>query len=146
MVTRTVDLRFDTVTKTTEAMRDAMETVEVDDDVLGVDPTTVPVRIRGTMCNLISVLIHYDIRGSGCIYENGGISTFQGIHPRPLKKNDDGTMDINSIKATIRDSRGEIVYPTTRMVCLENLHANTRGRGLSVEYIDKVGEIAKKYT
>ncbi|KAE8711516.1 putative low-specificity L-threonine aldolase 1 [Hibiscus syriacus] len=108
----------------------------------------------GTMGNLISVLVHCDIRGSEVIlrdnshirvYGNGGISTIGGVHPRPVKNNDDGTMDINSIKATIRDPRGEIVYPTTRLGCLENSHANTRGRGLSVEYINKVGELAKKH-
>ncbi|XP_039042863.1 probable low-specificity L-threonine aldolase 1 [Hibiscus syriacus] len=107
-----------------------------------------------TMGNLISVLVHYDISGSEVIlgdnshlniYENSGISTIRGVHPRPVKNNHDGTIDINSIKATIRDRREAIVYPTTRLVCLENSHANTRDRGLFVEYIDKVGELTKKH-
>ncbi|KAE8677027.1 putative low-specificity L-threonine aldolase 1 [Hibiscus syriacus] len=169
MVTRTVDLRSDTVTRPTEAMRAAMATAEVDDDVLGADPTAVRLESEvamimgkeaglfvpsGTMGNLISVLVHCDIRGSEVIlgdnshihiYENGGISTIGGVHPRPVKNNDDGTMDINSIEAAIRDPRGELVYPTTRLICLENSHANTGGRCLSVEYTDKVGDLAKKH-
>ncbi|KAK8545476.1 hypothetical protein V6N13_066757 [Hibiscus sabdariffa] len=150
-------------------MRAAMATAEVDDDVLGADPTAVRLESEvatimgkeaglfvpsGTMGNLISVLVHCDKRGSEVIlgdnshihiYENGGISTIGGVHPRPVKNNDDGTMDINSIEAAIRDPRGEIVYPTTRLICLENSHANTGGRCLSAEYTDKVGELAKKH-
>ncbi|XVF57119.1 hypothetical protein PTKIN_Ptkin06aG0178100 [Pterospermum kingtungense] len=169
MVTRTVDLRSDTVTKPTEAMRAAMATAEVDDDVLGADPTAFRLESEvakimgkeaglfvpsGTMGNLISVLVHCEIRGSEVIlgdnshihiYENGGISTIGGVHPRPVKNNEDGTMDINLIEAAIRDPRGELVYPTTRLICLENTHANTGGRCLSAEYVDSVGELAKKH-
>ncbi|KAK6232935.1 Aromatic amino acid beta-eliminating lyase/threonine aldolase - like 1 [Theobroma cacao] len=169
MVTRMVDLRSDTVTKPTEAMRAAMVTAEVDDDVLGADPTAFQLESEvakimgkeaglfvpsGTMGNLISVLVHCDIRGSEVIlgdnshihiYENGGISTIGGVHPRPVKNNEDGTMDINLIEAAIRDPRGELVYPTTRLICLENSHANSGGRCLSVAYTDRVGELAIKH-
>nr|CAN82414.1 hypothetical protein VITISV_039151 [Vitis vinifera] len=169
MVTRTVDLRSDTVTKPTETMRAAMAIAEVDDDVLVCDPTaerleTEMARITGkeaalfvpsgTMGNLISVLVHCEVRGSEVIlgdnshihiYENGGISTLGGVHPRTVKNNEDGTMDINLIEAAIRDPRGELVYPTTRLICLENTHANCGGRCLPAEYIDRVGELAKKH-
>ncbi|KAK8514530.1 hypothetical protein V6N12_057431 [Hibiscus sabdariffa] len=169
MATRTVDLRSDSVTKPTEAMRAAMAAAEVDDDVLGTDPTAFRLesevaRMLGkeaglfvpstTMSNLVSVLVHCDIRGSEVIlgdsshihiYENGGISTIGGVHPRPVKNNEDGTMDIDLIEAAIRDPRGELVYPTTRLICLESPHGNTGGRCLPVEYIDRVGELAKKH-
>ncbi|KAL4354772.1 hypothetical protein GQ457_06G023960 [Hibiscus cannabinus] len=169
MVTRMVDLRSDTVTKPTEAMRAAMSAAEVDDDVLGIDPTAFRLELEvarmlgkeaglfvpsGTMSNLISVLVHCDIRGSEVIlgdnshihiFENGGISTIGGVHPRPVKNNEDGTMDIGLIEAAIRDPRGELVYPTTRLICLENSHGNTGGRCLPVEYIDRVGELATKH-
>ncbi|KAJ4834156.1 putative low-specificity L-threonine aldolase 1 [Turnera subulata] len=169
MVTRTVDLRSDTVTKPTEAMRAAMANAEVDDDVLGADPTASRLENEmakimgkeaalfvpsGTMGNLISVLVHCNIRGSEVIlgdishihiYENGGISTIGGVHPRTVKNNPDGTMDIDLIEAAIRDPRGEIVFPTTRLICLENSQANCGGRCLSAEYTDKVGELAKKH-
>lgn len=147
MVTRTVDLRSDTVTKPTEAMRAAMASAEVDDDVLMHDPTAFRLETEmakvmgkeaglfvpsGTMGNLISVLVHCETRGSEVIlgdnshihiYENGGISTIGGVHPRTVKHNKDGTMDIDLIEAAIRDPKGEIVYPTTRLICLENTHA-----------------------
>jgi threonine aldolase len=147
MVTRTVDLRSDTVTKPTEAMRAAMANAEVDDDVLSYDPSALRLETEmakvtgkeaalfvpsGTMGNLVSVLVHCNIRGSEVIlgnnshihiYENGGISTSGGVHPRTVKNNDDGTMDIDLIEAAIRDPRGEIVYPTTRLICLENTQA-----------------------
>ncbi|CAL0300005.1 unnamed protein product [Lupinus luteus] len=169
MVTRIVDLRSDTVTKPTEAMRAAMAIAEVDDDVLGGDPTAMLLESEiakimgkegalfvpsGTMGNLISVLVHCDIRGSevilgdNChitIYENGGISTIGGVHPRTVKNNDDGTMDIDLIEAAIRDPMGGIVYPTTRLICLENSHANSGGKCLSAEYTDRVGELAKRH-
>jgi threonine aldolase len=147
MVTRTVDLRSDTVTKPTEAMRAAMASAEVDDDVLGYDPTALCLETEmakimgkeaalfvpsGTMGNLICVLVHCDIRGSEVIlgdtchiniYENGGISTIGGVHPRQVKNNDDGTIDIDLIESAIRDPRGELLFPTTRLICLENSHA-----------------------
>lgn len=169
MVTRRVDLRSDTVTKPTEAMRTAMANAEVDDDVLGYDPTARRLETHmakimgkeaglfvpsGTMGNLISVLTHCDVRGSEVIlgdychihiYENGGISTIGGVHPRTVKNNDDGTMDIDQIEAAIRDPRFEICYPKTRLICLENSHAHSGGRCLSVEYTDQVGQLAKKY-
>ncbi|KAM7491561.1 hypothetical protein LguiA_034482 [Lonicera macranthoides] len=169
MVMRRVDLRSDTVTKPTEAMRAAMASAEVDDDVLNYDPTALRLETEmakitgkeaalfvpsGTMGNLICVLVHCDIRGSevilgnNChihIYENGGISTIGGVHPRTVKNNEDGTMDIEMIKAAIRDPCLEICYPVTRLICLENSHANSGGRCLSVEYTDRVGEVAKEY-
>ncbi|WVY98798.1 hypothetical protein V8G54_030949 [Vigna mungo] len=169
MVIRIVDLRSDTVTKPTEAMRAAMASAEVDDDVLGNDPTAFRLEAEmaktmgkeaalfvpsGTMGNLICVLVHCDVRGSevilgdNChiyIYENGGIATIGGVHPRPVKNNNDGTMDIDLIEAAIRDPRGELLYPTTKLICLENTHANSGGRCLSVEYTDRVGDLAKRH-
>ncbi|KAJ0967577.1 hypothetical protein J5N97_024494 [Dioscorea zingiberensis] len=169
MVRRTVDLRSDTVTKPTETMRVAMANAEVDDDVLGADPTAhrfesemakimgkeaalfVP---SGTMANLISVMVHCEVRGSEVIlgdnchihvYENGGISTIGGVHPRTLKNKSDGTMDIAEIEAAIRHPDGELYFPSTRLICLENTHANCGGRCISVEYTDKIGEIAKQH-
>lgn len=74
---RVVDLRSDTVTKPTAAMREAMANAEVDDDVLGVDPTVDQLQAQiakimgkegglfvpsGTMGNLIAVLVHCEVR------------------------------------------------------------------------------------
>ncbi|KAI8558744.1 hypothetical protein RHMOL_Rhmol04G0120600 [Rhododendron molle] len=146
MVTGRVDLRSDTVTKPSEAMRAAMANAEVDDDVFGYDPTALRLETEmarltgkeaavfvpsGTMGNLISVLVHWEIRGSEVIlgdkshihiYENGGISTIGGVHPGTVKNKEDGTMDIDLIEAAIRDPKLDICYPVTRLICLENTH------------------------
>ncbi|KAL9331348.1 hypothetical protein ACSQ67_000958 [Phaseolus vulgaris] len=196
MVTRIVDLRSDTVTKPTEAMRAAMASAEVDDDVLGNDPTAFRLEAEmaktmgkeaalfvpsGTMGNLICVLVHCDVRGSevilgdNChiyIYENGGIATIGGVHPRPVKNNDDGTMDIDLIETAIRDPRGSyciqppslfawkiltqrlphaVLLKTWGSIFLMRIMAyilpgcSSGGRCLSVEYTDRVGELAKKH-
>ncbi|CAL5068894.1 unnamed protein product [Urochloa decumbens] len=169
MATKVVDLRSDTVTKPTDAMRAAMAAADVDDDVRDGDPTALRFQAEmaalmgkeaalfvpsGTMANLVSVLVHCDVRGSEVIlgddshihlYENGGISTIGGVHPRTVRSNPDGTMDIDKIVAAIRRPEGVIYYPTTRLICLENTHVNSGGRCLSVEYTDKVGEIAKSH-
>ncbi|KAM3388997.1 hypothetical protein ACQJBY_011246 [Aegilops geniculata] len=171
MVTKVVDLRSDTVTKPSEAMRAAMAAAEVDDDVLGADPTAQRFEAEmaritgkeaalfvpsGTMGNLVSVLTHCDTRGSEVILgdsshihmcENGGISTIGGVHPRTVRNNPDGTMDIDMIVAAIRHrvGTGALHYPTTRLICLENTHGRSGGKCLSVEYIDKVGQVAQSH-
>ncbi|XP_048622218.1 low-specificity L-threonine aldolase 1-like isoform X1 [Brassica napus] len=169
MVTRSVDLRSDTVTRPTDAMREAMASAEVDDDILGYDPTArhleeemakmmgkeaalfVP---SGTMGNLICVMVHCEVRGSEVIlgdnshihvYENGGISTIGGVHPKTVKNEEDGTMELGAIEAAIRDPKGSTFYPSTMLICLENTHANSGGRCLSAEYTDSVGKIAKRH-
>ncbi|VAI25269.1 unnamed protein product [Triticum turgidum subsp. durum] len=169
MATKVVDLRSDTVTKPSEAMRAAMAAADVDDDVLGADPTACRFEAEmarimgkeaalfvpsGTMANLISVLAHCDARGSEVIlghdshihvYEHGGISTLGGVHPRTVPNNPDGTMDVDRIVAAIRSTDGALYYPTTRLICLENTHGNSGGKCLTVEYTDKVGEVAKAH-
>lgn len=146
VTTRVVDLRSDTVTKPNEAMRSAMAAAEVDDDVLGFDPTAKKLEMEvakimhkeaalfvpsGTMANLISVMVHCEVRGSEVIlgdnshihvYENGGISTIGGVHPKTVPNNINGTMDIEKIVKAIRSIKEEMYYPTTRLICLENTH------------------------
>lgn len=164
---RVVDLRSDTVTRPTDAMRAAMANADVDDDVLGSDPTADQLQHQvakvmgkeaglfvasGTMGNLISVLVHCEVRGSEVIlgsdshihlYENGGISTIGHVHPRVVPNKEDGTMDLRKIEASIRCA--ELLYPTTRLICIENTHANSGGRCITADYTDKLGELAKSY-
>ncbi|KAL7252645.1 hypothetical protein ACSBR1_007251 [Camellia fascicularis] len=138
MVTRTVDLRSNTVTKPSQAIRTAMANAEVDDDVLGCDPTAfcLETELATITSNEAALFVP-----SGTM----GISTIGGVHPRAVKNNRDGTMDIDLIEAAIRDPKLEICYPTTRLICLETTHANCGGKCLPVEYTDKVGELAKKH-
>lgn len=165
---RIVDFRSDTVTKPTDAMRAAMAIAEVGDDVQGGDPTIIQLQDEiahimgkeaglfvssGTMGNLIAVLVHCDTRGSEVImgteshisvYEQGGVSTLGGVHPRTVPNNSDGTMDLSKLEAAIRYELDDH-YPITRLICLENTQARCGGRCISAEYTDKVGELAKSY-
>lgn len=160
-------MRSDTVTKPNEAMKKAMAEAEVDDDVLGHDPTCEKLENAvaglmgkeaglfvpsGTMANLIAVLGHCNTRGSEVllgdechitIYEQGGISQFGGVHPRTVKTNDDGTLSIDELESKIRPCDDH--FPVTKLVCLENTHNKKGGKVLTKEYTDKVGAFCKRH-
>ena len=163
---RVVDLRSDTVTRPTPRMRRAMAEAEVGDDVFGEDPTVnrleglaaerlgkqaaifVP---SGTMANLISLLAHCG-RGDEVIlgdqshtyfYEQGGMAALGGIHPRPLRNEPDGTIDLHDIEAAIRPDN--VHFPRTRLISLENTHNRCHGSPLSLAYLAAVREIANCY-
>jgi threonine aldolase len=160
-----IDLRSDTVTKPTPAMRQAMYDAEVGDDVLGDDPTVqrleelaagrlgkeaalfVP---SGTMGNLVSLLVHCG-RGDEVIlgdqahtyvYEAGGSSAVGGIHPRPLPNQPDGRIDLALITASIRPD--DIHAPRTKLITLENTHNRCGGAVLPVAYMDAVSDLAQQ--
>lgn len=161
----TIDLRSDTVTQPTPAMREAMANAIVGDDVYGEDPSVnrlqemaasmlgkqaglfVP---SGTMGNLTAILTHCG-RGDEVIlgdkahtflYEAGGISALGGIHSCQLRNQPDGTMLIDDIRSAIRSK--DIHFPTTRLICLENTHNRCGGVALTAEYTQEVGKVAKE--
>jgi threonine aldolase len=162
-LTTPIDLRSDTVTKPTPAMRRAMAEAEVGDDVYGEDPTVNRLEAMvaemlgkeaavyvssGTMGNLISVLSHCG-RGDEMILgdrahifrsEQGGAAALGGVHPHTIRNQPDGTLDLAEIEDAIRGDNEH--YPATRLVCLENTHNFCGGRVLPVEYMDTVGELA----
>ena len=158
-----IDLRSDTVTQPTEAMRVAMAQAEVGDDVYGEDPTInrlqelaatmlckeaglfVP---SGTMGNLVAILAHCG-RGDEVIlgnkahtflYEAGGISALGGVHSCQLPNQEDGTLRLDDIRSAIRPDDAH--HPVTRLIVLENTHNRCGGVPLTVEYIRSVGELA----
>ncbi|MCL4860695.1 MAG: low-specificity L-threonine aldolase [Caldilineaceae bacterium] len=161
--TQVIDLRSDTVTKPTPAMRQAMAEAEVGDDVYGEDPTVNRLEAlvaemlgkeaavfvsSGTMGNLISVLSHCG-RGDEMILgdrahifrsEAGGTAALGGVHPHTIPNRADGSLDLADIEAAIRSDNEH--YPTTKLVCLENTHNFCGGRVLPVDYMDAVGELA----
>ena len=157
------DLRSDTVTHPTEAMRQAMANAEVGDDVFCEDPTInklqelaaekmgkeaglfVP---SGTMGNLAAILAHCG-RGDEVIlgnkahtflYEAGGISALGGVHSCQLPNQADGTLLLQDIEAGIRS--GDAHQPISRLVCLENTHNRCGGVALTADYTRAVGELA----
>jgi threonine aldolase len=159
-----VDLRSDTVTTPTPAMREAMFSAEVGDDVYGEDPTVNRLQVlaaektgkeaglfvtSGTMGNLAAVLAHCD-RGDEVIlgnlahtflFEAGGISALGGVHSHQIPNQTDGTLALDDILTAIRADDDH--FPVTRLICLENTHNRCGGVSLSVEYTRQVGDLAR---
>lgn len=162
-----VDLRSDTITQPTPAMRRAMAEAEVGDDVFGDDPTVrrleelAAARLgkeaalfvaSGTMGNLVSLLAQCG-RGDEVIlgdqahtymYEQGGMAALGGIHPRVLKNQPDGTLDLDEIAAAIRDPDNPH-FPRTRLITVENTHNRCGGAALPVAYMRAVGALARQH-
>lgn len=158
-----IDLRSDTVTLPTSAMRNAMAAAEVGDDVYGEDPTInrleelsaekmgmesglfIP---SGTMGNLVAFLTHCQ-RGDEAImgdqahtfyYEVGGVSALGGIMVHTVPNQSDGTINISDIQNAIRVE--DVHFPTTKLIALENTHNRCGGVVLKPDYIKQVVKIA----
>ncbi len=159
----TIDLRSDTVTQPTPAMREAMAQAPLGDDVYGEDPTVNKLEAlaaemlgkesavlvsSGTMGNLISVMAHCG-RGDELIvgnqahiylYEQGGSAALGGIHPRAVFNQPDGTLDLDEVADHIRGDDEH--FPVTRLICIENTHNRCNGTPLSLDYLEALGALA----
>ncbi|HEY4633158.1 MAG TPA: GntG family PLP-dependent aldolase, partial [Candidatus Limnocylindrales bacterium] len=166
MSDRNIDLRSDTVSRPTDAMRQAMAAAEVGDDVFGDDPTVNALEERsadllgkeaglfvasGTMGNLVSQLAHLS-RGQETIAgrehhmvidEAAGHAVIVGTSIRTLDDRPDGTLDPDAIEAAFRDP-GDPHEPITGMITLENAHAHSMGQPLTPAYTRRVAEIARR--
>ncbi len=163
---RYIDLRSDTVTHPTPAMREAMYRAEVGDDVFGEDPTVRRLEemaaermgkeaalfvASGTMGNLVALLTHcgrgdeviLGDRSHTFVYEQGGMAALGGITPRPIPNQPDGTLRLEDIRAAIRSEN--VHYPRTRLVCLENTHNLCDGAPLTAEYTAAVAALARQH-
>ncbi|HPO83736.1 MAG TPA: low-specificity L-threonine aldolase [Coprothermobacter proteolyticus] len=158
-----IDLRSDTVTLPTEEMRRAMAEAEVGDDVYGEDPTiqeleSLAAKIlgkeaalfvpSGTMGNQVSVMTHTQ-RGDEVImeaeshvyyYEVGAMAVLSGVQacPVPGKR---GVMDPDDVRRAIRE-RGNIHFPRTSLVVLENTHNRGGGKVLPLDNVKAISDIA----
>jgi threonine aldolase len=161
-----IDLRSDTITRPTAAMRRAMAEAEVGDDVFGEDPTVnrleklaaermgKPAALfvaSGTMGNLVSQLAHCS-RGAETLlgdqshiflYEQGGAAAVGGLHPHILPNAADGTIDPLALEAAIRSDDAH--FPRTELILLENTHNRCGGRVLPPAYVTAVGKIAHSH-
>jgi threonine aldolase len=161
-----IDLRSDTMTKPTAAMRKAMAEAEVGDDVFGEDPTVNRLEemaaqrlgkeasllvSSGTMANLVSQLAHCG-RGDEIIlgsrahtffFEQGGSAAVGGIHSRTVPNQADGKLALEDIEAAVRGDN--IHFPRSRLILLENTHNLCNGWPLEIEYMKAVGEIARRH-
>jgi threonine aldolase len=159
-----IDLRSDTVTRPTPAMRAAMAAAEVGDDVFDDDPTVHRLQERvaallgkeaalfvpsGTMSNQICVKAHTQpgdelLCEAGChIYnsEAGGPAVLSGVTCRTLK-GDYGILDVSQLDGKIRPDDEHLVR--TRLVCLENTHNRGGGRIYPLEKIQAISTWARQ--
>jgi threonine aldolase len=161
---RYIDLRSDTVTQPTDAMREAMLKAEVGDDVYGDDITVskleqcaaqlvgkeaalfVP---SGTFGNQLALFTHCKrgsevILGDDChivVHEVGAASVIAGVQLRTINSNK-GELNPKEVKKKIRHEETDIHYPGTSLICLENAHSN--GRVISLENMKEIYTIAKE--
>lgn len=162
-----IDLRSDTVTWPTPAMRQAMAEAPVGDDVYGEDPTVNMLEDRaaallgkeaglfvssGTQGNICSILTHCG-RGDEIIaadkchittYEVGNPATLGGVHTRMVAMTPDGIMPLDQLEAAIRPA-GNDHYPTTRLICLENTQGSLGGLVLPPDYVQAVADLAHRH-
>ncbi|WP_157269327.1 low-specificity L-threonine aldolase [Azohydromonas aeria] len=157
-----VDLRSDTVTRPTAAMRAAMNSAPVGDDVFGDDPTVNALQARvaallgkedalfmasGTQSNLCALLSHCG-RGDEYVaghlahcyrYEGGGGAVLGGIQPQPLAQQGDGTLLLADIEAAIKPDDEH--FARTRLLCLEN---TWNGNVLPASYVEAATALARR--
>lgn len=157
-----IDLRSDTVTRPTAAMRQAMMAAQVGDDVFGEDPSINALETlaadllgkeaaiyctSGTQSNLLALLTHCQ-RGDEYIvgqkahtyrYEGGGAAVLGSIQPQPLMFESDGSLDLETVAEFIKPD--DFHFAKTRLLCLENTHA---GIVLPLDYLKKANAFARE--
>jgi threonine aldolase len=162
---RIIDLRSDTVTKPTEAMREAMARAEVGDDVYGEDPTVnrlqemaagllgkkaalfVP---SGTMANQLAIRVHTqpgqeviaESRAHIIRYEQGAAAALAGVQLHWVT-GDRGIMGPEHIEAAIRPKDPHSIQ--TALICLENTHNAGGGTIYPLSTIERIRAVASAH-
>jgi threonine aldolase len=156
-----VDLRSDTVTQPTPAMRAAMMAAPLGDDVFGDDPSVNALQEKiaamlgfeaalfmptGTQSNLCALLAHCG-RGDEYIvgqlahtyrYEGGGAAVLGSIQPQPLAQDASGQMALAEIAAAIKPD--DCHFAKSRLLCLEN---TWNGHRMPMEYLRQATQLAR---
>ena len=157
-----IDLRSDTVTRPTAAMRTAMAAAEVGDDVFGDDPTVTALQARlaqllgkeaalfvptGTQSNLCGLMAHCG-RGDEYLvgqmahtyrWEGGGAAVLGSIQPQPIAQQADGSIALADIEANIKPDDAH--FARTRLLALENTWG---GKVLPLAYIEEATALARR--
>ena len=159
-MTTIIDLRSDTVTQPTPAMREAMSSALLGDDVFGDDPSVNELQDKiasmlgfeaalfmptGTQSNLCAILAHCQ-RGDEYIvgqmahcyrWEGGGAAVFGSVQPQPLNHQPDGTLALADIEAAIKPDDAH--FARTRLLALEN---TLGGKLLPFSYVRQATQLA----
>ncbi len=157
-----IELRSDTYTRPTPAMREAIAAAEVGDDMVGEDPTVNRLEARmaellgkeaavfacsGTQSNQMALWAHCDraeellIESTGHIanFEGGGPAVLSGVMVRRIP-GDYGRLDVSHLDGQIR--RGNVHFAATRLLCLENSTNIGGGRTYPLDQLERVCEWA----
>ena len=161
-MTRWIDLRSDTVTRPSDAMRAAMHAADVGDDDYGEDPTVNRLQAvvaerfgfeaglfvpSGTQSNLVALMTHCQ-RGDEYIagqeahayrFEGGGAAVLGSIQPQPLPNETDGSIALGAIESAIKPIDKH--FARTRLIALEN---TISGRILPRDYVRSVLALAQQ--
>src|SRR5438105_5762041 len=167
MLQKMIDLRSDTVTKPTPAMRRAMADAEVGDDVYGEDPTVNRLQERaaeifekeaalfvpsGSMGNQIAVKLHtkpgqevvIEERGHIYNFEMATMAAFSGALPRPIKSHDgSGILTWDEIAGALHHNVAYYTAPTA-LIALENSHNLAGGSVLTRDRTEDICSRAHK--
>ena len=157
-----VDLRSDTVTQPTPAMRAAMMAAPLGDDVFADDPSVNALQERiaqmlgfeaalfvptGTQSNLCAILAHCQ-RGDEYIvgqfahcyrWEGGGAAVLGSVQPQPLAHQSDGTLALADIESSIKPDDAH--FARTRLLALEN---TLGGKLLPLDYVQAATDLARR--
>ena len=160
-MTRTVDLRSDTVTQPTAAMRAAMMAAPLGDDVFSDDPTVNALQEQiaqmlgfeaalfvptGTQSNLCAILSHCQ-RGDEYIvgqmqhcyrWEGGGAAVFGSVQPQPLNHAPDGSLPLADIEAAVKPD--DTHFARSRLLALEN---TLGGKLIPFDYLQQATTLAR---
>jgi threonine aldolase len=162
---RLIDLRSDTVTKPTPAMREVMARAEVGDDVFGDDPTAKELEAQtaellgkeaalfvpsGTMANQLAIRGHTQpgdeilVEANAHIYyyEGGAPAALSGVMCRCLN-GQRGIFTGADVEAALRPADQH--FAPTRLVCVENTHNRGGGKIWSLDQIQHVAAAARNH-
>jgi threonine aldolase len=159
-----IDLRSDTVTKPSAAMRQAMASAEVGDDVLDGDPTTRRLEARvaallgkedalffpsGTMANQSGIWLNTrpgtellcEANAHLVTYEFAGVAGLSGVQVRPVPT-PDGLMTADMVRAMIRPESPHLPRPSA--IAVENTHNASGGRVMPVDVLRGIADLARE--
>ena len=163
---RVIDLRSDTVTRPTAAMREAMATAEVGDDVWGDDPSVIALEAEvaavlgkpaavyvpsGAMANQVALRSHTTAGDELFVHEfahivdaeQGGAAVLSSVQARMLA-HPDGRVEPAAVEARLRDP-DDPHHARQRLIAIENTHGDCGGMVYPLEQIDRLTAFARTH-
>ena len=165
---KSIDLRSDTVTRPTAAMREAMIAAPLGDDVFGDDPSVNLLQRRaaellgkqaalfvpsGTMANQVALRTHtepgdeiiVEANSHIFLYEGGGFAALSGLSARCVA-GAGGVMTLADVRAAVRPPGGLSHYPNSSLLCVENTANRAGGTVVPADHCSALGALAREHS